>query len=137
VVVADRPLLEVESNPAGSELFQRKFKGTVTHGTGGVFVFRAFEKILHGNSSDSVAADVSRRHVFLNAPIKNQLARTHVRGYGFIGYTLIIPKTFLPFTSNPSQPFRKKLYWLEIGAISVRFMLKAAVLLAIAFAVND
>jgi hypothetical protein len=38
-VVADRPLLEVESNPAGSELFLKKFKGTVTHGTGGVFCF--------------------------------------------------------------------------------------------------
>jgi hypothetical protein len=39
VVVADRPLLEVESNPVGSELFRNKFKGTVTHGTGGVFCF--------------------------------------------------------------------------------------------------
>ena len=39
MVVADRPLLEVESNPAGSELFLNKFKGTVTHGTGGVFCF--------------------------------------------------------------------------------------------------
>ena len=38
MVVADRPLLEVESNPAGSELFRNKFKGTVTHGTGGVFL---------------------------------------------------------------------------------------------------
>jgi hypothetical protein len=38
VVVADRPLLEVESNPAVPPV-SNKFKGTVTHGTGGVFLY--------------------------------------------------------------------------------------------------